>query len=155
VRTFDDLIRAALVDIAKQAAPVDLVDAALNDIHRRNRFLMLGAVATATLTLGAGLVVGLTTGQDTPQGRFQPNGVAPGQPGTNPQGDCDTARPGCASPEANTTLAASESPSPNASPSRSASKRPTPTATSATTAGTDGGPGNRPRPKPSRPGKAG
>jgi hypothetical protein len=154
VRTFDELIHTALVDIAKQAEPADLVDAALDDIPRRTRALALGAVAAATFTLAAGLVVGFAADQDVPQGRFQPNRVVPGQSGSGSPSDCGTPAPGsdCANPEANATLSASESPS--AGPSASPSRRPTPEATSPTTTSTDSGPGNRPRPKPSKPGRA-
>jgi hypothetical protein len=158
VRTFDELIRTALVDIAERAEPVDLADAALHDITQRTRVLALGAVATATVTLGVALLVGFVAGQDAPQGRFQPNGVVPGQSGGggSPSG-CDTAQPaptpGCPTPQADATLAASEGPSTGPSGSASPSGSATPTPTDGTTAGTDNGPGNRPHPKPSKPGR--
>ncbi len=154
MRTFDDMLRAALVDIATRAEPVDLTDAALDDIVRQRRMLALVAGVAVMFTLAVGLVVGLAAGQETPQGRFQPNGVSPDQPRSESSPGCVpgtvTPTPTCPTPQASATLAASASASPSKSASPKPSKTASPTSSDSVTSGTDG-PGNRPRPKPSKP----
>ncbi len=155
MRTFDDMLRAALVDIATRAEPVDLTDAALADITRRHRMFALVAGVAVMFTLGVGLLVGLAVGQETPQGKFQPNGVVPDQPRSGSSPGCGagivTPKPTCPTPQASATLAASASASPSKSASPSPSKTASPSSSGSSTSGTDDGPGNRPRPKPSKP----
>jgi len=155
VRTFDDMLRAALVEIATRAEPVDLTDAALDDIPRRRRMLTLVGGVAVMFTLGVGLLVGLTAGQQTPQGKFQPNRVTPDQAHSESSPGCGPGtaapKPTCPTPQANATLAASASASPSRSASPSPSRTASPSSSDSVTSGTDDGPGNRPRPKPSKP----
>lgn len=154
MRTFDDMLRAALVDIATRAEPVDLTDAALDDITRRHRMLALVAGVAVMFTLGVGLLVGLAAGQETPQGKFQPNRVTPDQPRSESSPGCEPGtaapKPTCSTPQASATLAASASASPSRSASPSPSKTVSPSSSDSGTSGTYG-PGNRPHPKPSKP----
>lgn len=150
MRTFDELIRTALVDLAKGAVPTDLADAALSDAARRGRLLVLGAATITLVTITSGLVVGFAIGGETPQGRFRPDQVAPSQHRGTPSAACVTAAsPATCSASANVPLAASERPSKSPSPS----ERTSPTPTASATSGTYNAPGNRPHPKPTKPGR--
>jgi hypothetical protein len=159
VRTFDDMLRTALVDIARRAEPVDLTDAALEDITRRSRTVALMAGVAVVFTLGVGLLVGLAAGPEAPPGRFQPNGAVPDQRGDGSSPGCGSSgaapTPTCSTPQVSATLAASASASPSRSASPSPSGKVSPSSSNSTTSGTDEVPGNRPRPKPSKPGRAG
>lgn len=149
MRTFDDLIRTALVDIATRAEPVDLTDAALADAARQHRFLIPAVAASSILVFGAGLLMSFTSG-DGPPGQFQPDGH-PASPHHSTPASCATLSPGtpCAVNPADAGTTASQSPSPTPSRSRKATTSPDPSVTPSV----DNKPGNRPRPKPTKPGR--
>lgn len=143
-RTFDELIRTALLDLARQAEPVELTELALADAARQRRMLLASGAAAAVLAVGAGTVAAIA--EPSPPGSSRPRTTSPSPTGAPSMGQvgptCETGPTACADTTPSTPITA-----PSSSPP---SKRP-PGLTEPTPTSSDDRPGNRPHPKPTKP----